>query len=456
MATEPENTGVEALTEELSAATQAFKAKSDEIDTHFKDMKAHFDGAKEADAETKAKVDQAAADFGELSRQYSNLEGVVANLEKQLDQPIHRGGADLAEKDRENAIELQRRIYLHGNGTDEGFSADLDDLVDMHAYRGAVRKWMQFGIKSRGQIIASFTPEEKKAFEAGSLDSAMFSPELLGYEQDCDPESAYMLDLYGAHTVSKSSYQYPVVKDYGAIGQYVNDHNCDGPFGPEGNIAFQQGRTKDWRGTFAFQLKVLQEANFDLLGFMMRAVNRSYRINRNRAMISGDGVHEALGWLTADQFEKKDTRTTGDVDHEDYRMFVLGAPLEYGPVVSAMHQNVLAMLATQVDDNKRFIFADGALAITPDTVRDAIRVTNHLPDPTEGLTKGVTTTPMDSGAFVMAAANWERAVGLVSKRPLFMQQVEGRNTPWCVMYMFGAEDDGFLHCGDAGRVLRTK
>src|SRR4029078_7354029 len=92
---------------------------------------------------------------------------------------------------------------------------------------------------------------------------------------------------------------YPQILDYGAIGQYDCDAKCDAELGPEGNITYKNGQVADYRGVFCFNRKVLAEANYDLLGFMYQAAARSYRINRNKATMVGDGATAPLGRETA-------------------------------------------------------------------------------------------------------------------------------------------------------------
>ncbi len=118
-----------------------------------------------------------------------------------------------------------------------------------------------------------------------------------------------------------------------------------------------------------------------------------------------------------------------------------------------MHQNVFAYLASAVDNNGRFIFGDGDMLFSPDRVRDAIRISNCLPDATEGGTLGDVAAPFVPGSFLVAAGNWEMAYKSVSRKAMSMEQFEGGSTMWCVKYMFGAEDGGFVGCCLAARTL---
>lgn len=402
--------------------------------------------------EDRAALTKAAADYAEVLKTNQQLTAALDNMKKELDAPLLQGGAALADNDRKAGIELQKRAFLFKGGDENDFKADLDNLVNVEAYRSAARKLTKAGIENREAIIRDFTADERKAFDAASLDTAFFSPEMLGIEVDCNIECAELIDLYASVTVSRSTFMYPKVEDYGAIGKYDCDAKCDAELGPEGNIRWLNGKTYDFRGVFCFQRKVLAEANYDLLGFMFRAAARSYRINRNRALIAGDGVNEPLGWLTADCFPKLST-PTAQFTAQDARRFLSSAPMEYGPITAVMHQNVFAYLAAMTDTSGRFLFGDGDLMWNPDQVNERIRISNCLPDPTEGGSLGSLENPFAANSFIMAAGNWNTAYAAVNKRPMFMEQYVGGSSAWCVKYQFGAEDGGFVMCCPAARTL---
>lgn len=446
---------LELLTKSLEDLTGKFETKSSELETHYKELHAHFAGRDSSDAELKAAVEKHTADYAGMTEEVQQLRAAIEGVKKELDTPRFTG----SEKDREDAmtkasIELQRRVHLNREGNDTEFKEDMNALVDHKAYKSAARKLVSLGgIETKSQIVSKFTEAERKAFDMGGMDSAFFSPQMLGIEVDCTVECAELIDLYDSVTVSRSKFMYPQVTSYGDIGQYDCDAKCDAEFGPEGNIQWLSGATYDFRGVFCFQKKVLQEANYDLLDFMFRSAARSHRINRNAAMITGDGVKQPLGWLKADVFTKVKTGAL-KFTHQDYRRFISSAPVEYGPVVATMHQNVFGYLASAVDNTGRFIFGDGLMSFSPSDTVERIRISNCLPDPTDGGTLGNAASPFVAGDFILAAGNWERAYTAVSKRPMFMEQYIGGSTAWCVSYQFGAEDGGFVACPPAARTLQ--
>jgi hypothetical protein len=451
---EREVTG-EVLLKQLGDVTDLLTKNKADTDAQYKALHTHYDGVKAESETLKVEVQKRAADYAQLVKDQQTLIATVDHLKKELDTPMLRGGADLADSDRRAAVELQRRAFTFKGGNDDEFKPDMDNLVDASVYRSAVRKLVKWvGIESKAKVIRTYLDEmERKAFEASSLDAAMFSPEMLGL-QDCNILCATLTDLYGSTSVSKSTFMYPQVVDYGAIGQYDCDAKCEAEYGPEGNITYKSGAISDWRGVFCFNRKVLAEANYDLLGFMYQSASRSYQINRNRALMVGDGINEPLGWLTADCFTKRKTAAAA-FNHIEWRLFFASAPMEYGAITAVMHQNTFAYLAAMVDANGRFLFGDGLMTYSPNDVRESIRISNCLPDPTEGLTLGSAAAPFVTGSFIAAAGAWASAYYAVNKRPLWFEQWEGKSTAWCVAYQFGAEDGAFTACCAAARTLQV-
>ena len=439
--------GLAALGEELSAGVTRIETRVKEQDETFRALREEL--TKKADGEVLARVDTLAKDYAEQTKDLQELRSTVDYVKKEMETAAHRPGSDLDQNDRAAAVDLQKRAYLFKGGVEEEFSPDMDNLVDAGAYRSAVRKLMKVGVENRQKIIRSFTKEETRAFEAASLDSAFFSPEMLGLELDCDPECAYITDLYDSISVSRSTYQYLRIGDYGALGEYGCDASCDGPLGPEGNITVHSGETEEFRGVFCLQRKTVQEANYDLLGFMFRAIQRSHRINRNERLITGP-----QGWLNSGGLP---IRTTGSgvLSAPEFRLFLSSAPVEFGDVTAVMHQNLFAYLVSMQKADGGFVWMDGEMCVSPDNAPSCIRISNCLPDPTEDFTKGSTANPFDAGAFLMAAANWNTLFAGVEQRPLWVEQFEGGSSAWCVMYQFGATDGGFLKCANAGRILQA-
>lgn len=440
------------LLDEMATIVAALEKSKTDAEKQYTELNNHFGGVKATSEELKATVQKHASDYAEMITKQQMLQQALDQVKKELDQPIMKGGKDLVESDRAAAVELQRRAFLFKGGFEPDFKPDMDNLVDATQYRSAVRKMLQVGIESKQKIVRSLTEMERKAFEASSLDAALFSPELLGIELNCIVECAELLDLYNSVSVSKSQFMYPHVTDYGAIGQYDCDAKCDAEYGPEGNITFKNGAVNDFRGVFCFNRKVLSEANYDLLGFMYQAAARSYRINRNRATMVGDGVNEPLGWLKADCFPTRSTKGTS-VDHVEFRLIHGTIPMEYGDVTTVMHQNTFAYFAAMVDNTGRFLFGDGLMTYSPNDVRERIRISNCLPDPTHNMTLNGADKPFITGDFILAAGAWKAAYYVVNKRPLWIEQWEGKSTAWCVAYSFGAEDGGFVACCPAATIL---
>lgn len=440
------------LVDEMGSVVLALEKAKTDAAAHYTELNNHFGGVKATTDELKAQVLQKTAEYSEIVTRQQMLEQTLNQIKKEMDMPLLKGGKDLEDSDRKAAIELQRRAFLFKGGSDWDFAPDLDNLVNAADYRGAVRQLMKVGIESKDKIVRGLPEHQRKAFEASSLDAALFSPEMLGIEINCIVECAELLDLYNSVSVGKSTFMFPQVLDYGAIGQYDCDAKCDAEYGPEGNITYKNGKVSDYRGVFCFNRKVLAEANYDLLAFMYQAASRSYRINRNKATMIGDGVNQPMGWLTTNCFNKRRTSAAA-WNHIDFRLFLGSLPQEYGEITTVMHQNTFAYLAAMVDNTGRFLFGDGLMTYSPSDVRERIRISNCLPDPTNGLTVGGSGTPFVTGDFIAASGAWKAAYYIVNKRPLWIEQWEGKSTAWCVAYSFGAEDGGFVACCPAVSIL---
>lgn len=438
---------LEALTKEVSNVTEDLKKSKSEQEDLFKGLREEL--AKKADGTgTQDTLDKLAKSYAEMTSDVQKLTQALNLVKQDLDTPLLRGGKDLEDSDKQAAIELQKRAFVHKGGQEEDFRPDMDNLVKASDYRSAARKMMKVGLENKQKVIRSLSEDERKAFDAASMDAGFFSPELLGLNIDCDPECASLIDLYDLVNVTKTTFQYPFIKDYGALGEYGCDATCTGPMGPEGNITWRHGRVNDFRGVFCLHRNVLAEANYDLLGFMFRSIQRSHRIQRNTNLMMGDD-----GWLTSDLFAKRRASTAGTLTATDFRLFMTSVPWDFGDVTAVMHQNMFAYLISLPKADGGFIFEDGAMCVGPDSVSDCIRISNCLPDPTENLTRGSDANPFAADSFLMAAANWSSAYARVEKRPLWIEQYEGGSSAWCVMYQFGAEDGGFSKCGEAGRTL---
>lgn len=451
-----EESNVEKLLKELDDLRALAKTASEASEAQYKDLTNHYGGVKKDTTELAETVKKHVGEYAEMKAAVDQLQASIEVVKKELDAPVYRSETELKDHDRAAAIELQRRKFISQKGADaeDDFRPDMDNLVNLSDYRNACKKLVKHGgLMKRSDVVKMMLSDaEKKAFDAASLDTAFFSPEILGLEVDCNIECAYLLDLYGQVSVTRSKFMYPQVVDYGEIGSYHCDVDCDADPGPEGNIKYLNGKTYDYRGAFCFLKKVLEEANYDFMSFMMQSIARSYRINRNRALMTGDGDNEPEGWLTADCFGKLKT-APGQMNHVDFRRFQNSAPLEYGDTVTVMHQNMFGYLASAVDNNGRFIFGDGDIMFSPSMAAERIRVSNCLPDATEGNTRGSVDNPFVTGSFIAALANWDMAYKAVNKKPMQIEQYIGGSSKWCAKYQFGAEDGAFTACCAAGRTL---
>src|SRR5262245_36015887 len=109
---------MELMTKELTDLTAMLKTSQKDMETKYTELNNKFGGVelKALDDTLKAEVKQRTEDYTKMVTQVQSIEKAIDELKKEMDRPIHKGGKDLAEKDRENAVELQRRAFLFKGG----------------------------------------------------------------------------------------------------------------------------------------------------------------------------------------------------------------------------------------------------------------------------------------------------------------------------------------------------
>jgi Phage capsid family len=441
-----------ALHTELGDVSAMLKKSKEEGDAQYKALSTHYDGVKADNVELQATVKKHVDDYAAIIAKTQALEEGLTNIKKELEAPIYKGGKDLQEADRKAAVNLQKALHIHKGGHPDAFRPDMANLVNPADYRSAALKFGKVGLQSKDEIFRSLTDAERKAFQFSSMDGSFFTPEMLGIEVDCNIECQYLNDLYQHISISRTQYMYPVVLDYAAIGSFQCDAGCDTNLGPEGNITHGNGQAYSFRAMFCLAKNVVAEANYPIMDFMVRSLQRSERINKNRVMMTGDGVNEPKGWVTAGGF--LDMQTSGlKLNHIMVRRFLSSAPIEYGEVTAVMHQNTFAYIASQTDNNGRFIFGDGEMVYSPNSANARIRISNCMPDPTDNNVRGSDAVPFVAGDMVMAAGNWSMAVMQADKSPLTIELYTGGSTKWCSKWQASSEMGGSLLCTGAVRTL---
>lgn len=460
--------GLESLVAEVQQLNTLAADQQKKTDEAYRALKTEVDGQKASNKDLADKADRIIKDLAASTAIAQAAKDTADYLKKQADAPVHRTGADRRDANRAIAIDIQREQHKWQGGTDDTFRVNEDKLVNVDHLRQGLTKLSRYGgIETRAAVMQKMSPEERHALDAASIDSAYFAPQMLGFTLDCNTECAGLLDLYDTIRVNRSRLQYPTVKDYGAIGGWACPAECDATTGPAGNIGMANAQTFDWRGTICISVEQLREMDFDIFAFHMLAIDRSWRINWNRAVMVGnaDGKGtEPTGWAVQGCFPKAKTplrilsgaagaTPKPSFNHVDLRRLLTSVPQEHGPTQAVMHQNVFAYLASQTDYTGRFVFGDGLMDYTPTMVNKTIRISNCLPDATAGGTKGDDANPFTPGDFLVAVGAWKQAVKVFQQMDMRVQQHIGGSSMWCQKWQFGAKAGAQVHCCDAAREL---
>jgi hypothetical protein len=166
---------LEELSTQLGDMSGLLTKSKEDMEKQYKDLSNHFNGVKDDNVELRKTVEKHVADYAEQVKMFQAVEKAVDSLKKELDSPIFKGGKTLEDSDRRAAIELQKRAHLFKGGSIDDFKEDTANLVNVKDYRSAVDKMVRLGgLKTKEEVIRSFTESERKAFDAASLDSAFF------------------------------------------------------------------------------------------------------------------------------------------------------------------------------------------------------------------------------------------------------------------------------------------
>lgn len=439
------------LSEAVDVARKYLAAGSDSV-RELSDLKSRV---ATLDSEMAARIKETSERAADAYAKAQAAVEVASELRRHLSRPFMDAGAT-AEHDAKASEMLQFQLHLNRGLSKDTFVYEPEKAVPIPVYRNICRKMMMIGVQTPQEFRAKLSSAERTVYEATMLDSGFFVPQVLGMMEDCTTECAYLLDLYEQITVSRQTFSWPRVEDVGNLGDYHPVPACDFPDGQAGAVSTANGRTYDFRGTFCFDRAHLNEAQFDLLDFMIRTAQRSYRIKRDAALMTGDGIDRPLGWMSANCFPKEQFGT-GNPTAKDIRQFLTMVPRKYGPVTAIMHPRMLAYIMSMTNADGLFLFQPGQMMvdIVDGQTRDGVRVSECLPDPTAGGTLGSTTAPFVGGSFLMAAGNWPMAYAAVTQMPLQFQQHIGRSSMACVVYQFMAKDGGFVKCCDAARILQV-
>jgi hypothetical protein len=431
------------------------------IESNTRSLKNEFDGLKLSSGESAGKLNEAIAAQTELRREIQSQGDTLRALKRSLDDPIAQGGSVLKESDKKANYTLQRESHLRVHPDAVGFKYDGSKAVDMNHLRSAISAFSMIGIKDKAQIVAGLSAEEKRAVELSGIDAQFFPAEVLGMAEDCEDLCADITDLYDLFNVNRPSFKLPKVTDYGKFGNWTCANACEEPLTGGAGMTMTSGEVNTWRAMFCLSTNDINSASVDLPFIMTNNTMRALRLEVNRSMMVGSGADgQPLGWLTASQdgkcFEKVKSTKAGTIDHVMVRQFGLGTPMKQGKMTAIMHQNVLAFLASQTDKNGRFIFGDNELLIAPDSIPN-IRISNCLPDATNGMTLGnpgaTPPAPFLPGAFLMAVGDFKAAFAKVVHRNLTAKFSGENNTSFCAKWGYEASIGSHVKCCDAIRIL---
>jgi HK97 family phage major capsid protein len=446
------------IVEMLENVEAEVKKAGIEREAAFKEVAASF-----ADKKSVAELAETVTkSFVDAATKHQDLTLAVNDLKKQLDNPLYGDKGEYDDACRKAAIDHERTLFLATN-TDRTAFFD-EKKVDLKRYQvtGSAHKKLMLATdeNSYRELHRKLSEDERKGLSMSQIDGHFLIPEVQQIIRDCFLEPVGLFDLYDTFNVGKMSFVYPFIKDHTNMGGYICSDDCGTIQAAGMNLQFRNEQVYDWRGTFCVTTKLLAEAAIDILAIMAREMALSKRMTSNQAWISGDGVNQPKGWLTANTFPIIDTSLAGSFNAADVRSFFYRVPPEFGNIQAVMHPNTLAVLMAMTNAYGEFLFGEGMLFAEPSSLDSKVRLSRYMPEINWTVTPGSNTTAAaitaPSGSLVAAAANWKKAYMVPTLMPMTMRQGFMIQGPWCAQYHFWAQDGGAPVCGEAGRVLQIR
>lgn len=446
---------LEALHAQLSTATDLFRASAQRYEEHAKEIVSLKSRIDAMDDEIKSRIEAHAKSLTDALSVAQVARDLAMDVRRQMSHPLAGTAKDIQDFDGSMQAYLAEAVHRFTASADAPFTYDAQNAIPVAKYREVARKLIsRVGLSSRASVLQAMSPEERLIASHSALDSGFFVPQVLSVTKDCTYECADLLDLYQRIAVSAPSFHYLVVDSHGVYGQYVCPSTCTAPGVEPMRIRMEAGETKSFRGAFCFNREVLQRSVVDLFTFVLQAINRSYRVARNRAYMIGDGVNEPMGWVTANAFPVR-TVPGNAVTAALFRTFWFSLPTQWLPGTIVMHPNMMRWLAAQTNTVGDFLFFSGVMFPPVDQATQGVRLSDCLPDPTQSFTVGLAGGVFPPDTMLAAVGNWSQAYRIFELSPLRVQQLEAQSNMFCVSYEFAAEDGGQVFCADAARILRT-
>jgi len=193
---------------------------------------------------------------------------------------------------------------------------------------------------------------------------------------------------------------------------------------------------------------LLEDASFDVEGWLFRKISEGMRATVNAAILLGDGVGKPLGLMSPGGgipvCQVSPATAPGQFSFQDLLMLKYEIPIQWLDGASyLMNQRTFALLQTMSSADGRPLFGQfGTNA--PGTgfsfAGSPINIVTQMPD-------------VAAGATPVAFGNWKRAYTIVTRK-LPTMQIDPYSAGFCRLFKFEARIGGAPLCPNAARLLR--
>lgn len=422
-------------------------------------MTAYANLGEQLAAEIRATRESLAASDGRRDRALDALAAEQAAIKSRVDdlccvvmQPGSSAGgfgSDPAGGARTAAIESCRHRREHITEKYEGaWQPSHDEIQAAQDYSAAFPDLLRRGRADAVQLHKA----SLSAFTFASNDFLVPS-EMSGRILRCVVDQTDLAGIVGNQTTSAATLRFLVDNTGGVPCRW----ECEGQCVPRGQpietlFGTVEIKPEPLNAVVCVSRTLLEDAGFDLEGWIVRRAYQGYRDAISAAILAGTGVGKPLGILNPQSgipvCESSASTPPGQVSWQDLMALKFELPPQWQANARyLMNQRTLAAIAGMTDATGRPVMIASPImgqALPQFTLFGSpITIVSQMPDPAPG-------------ALAVAYGDWAETYLLVTRRAMTMFPDPYTAGAGCVLYTFGARVSGAILCPNAARLLRVR
>jgi HK97 family phage major capsid protein len=288
-----------------------------------------------------------------LDRRVDGLEESINDIYRRVQRPGADGGYEPGVERKDAILMCQdRHSWLHQkqDGQRVDYTPSSREIEDAIAAQRAMRNLIWTGDFRR------LSAEDQKSLSAFSFGNSdwMLAPAVSSRVLSCLTDRSDFLSLFLQETISSGSIIYPVDNSEFEGAGWSCEFSCDGPGASLAPIGQLEIKAESLRARICATPDILQDASYNLEGWLIQKASRAFRHQIAQAVMTGDGNDKPLGLLSSQSgipiCDSSAATTPGEFSCQDLVSLKYQVPEEFftnGTYM--MNQRTLALCLTMTD-----------------------------------------------------------------------------------------------------------